>query len=399
VRCVVTHTQGNQRPYTESPVLQGVVTQSLGGSVMASHSQAISVEIVGRSDGTPGQTFPLANPPVLPRRPGETLEVETEETNVFEPWQEVADFALSGEDDRHFTCDGATGRIELGPTIRLPDLTERRHGRVPPQGRALRFTRYRTGGGMAGNVGTNKLVQLKNSLPYVEWVTNPQAAEGGTEAESLEAAVLRAPRILQSSPRAVTARDFERLAMEASPDVARAFCLPATPGSSFSAGSINLVLVPHISTVTGVVPPEELVATRETRMAVQQYLEERRVLNVQLRLLTPTYLAVQVRVEVYAHPHTNRGALQAEAERALYRFVHPTVGGPDGGRWPFNRPLYLSDIYALLQVLPQVEHVGAVQLAQVDDSGSAVVVGDMLAVPENTLLRSATHTVTVKPLR
>lgn len=397
IRCRITETVGRQRPYSASPRILGIDTQSIGGSVMAGHSVVIRNEFLGRSDGTPGQTFTLSSAPVLPRRRGETLEVEGEIAGAFEPWTEACDFSASGPDDPHFTLDSVSGQVGLGPVIRLPSGLEQQHGRTPPQGRALRFTSYRSGGGVIGNVGQGMLTELKTSIPYVMWVRNPLPAVGGTEAETLEAAMLRGPQVLRDSPRAVTAADFERLAREASPDVARARCVYAREADDGLAGSVRLVIVPRMPTTDGPVPLEQLALSDRLRTRVQDYLDERRMITVRMFLGAPTYLPVSVHVEVFAQPRSDRAEVQRAVELALYRFVHPAVGGPDGAGWPFDRPLFHSDIYGLLQRVPNVEHVGAVQLVEIDEDGQAQPVsGDRLAVPPHTLLCSAAHVVTAQ---
>jgi predicted phage baseplate assembly protein len=396
VRCRVTELAPGQRGYTGSPRLLAASVQTIGGSAMAAHCQVVGTEILGRSNGEPGQVFTLSATPVLPRRPAETVEVEGDVPGDFEPWIEVHDFSHSGDGDPHFTLDSATGQIAFGPAIRQPDGVDRQYGRIPRQGAALRFSRYRTGGGSKGNVGERTLTQLKTSIPYVAWVRNPHPAVGGTEGETIEGAMIRGPQLLRSSPRAVTAEDFERLAGEASPDVARARCTYAKEQDDGLAGSVRLVVVPQITTVDRPVPPEQLALSDTVRTAVQDYLDVRRMITVRLVLGPPQYIPVSVRVEVFAKPRVDKDAVRNAAERALYRFIHPTVGGSDGHGWPFERPLFVSDIYGLLQQVPGVEHLGGVQLVQIENTIERAMTGDSVVVPAGTLPCSAPHVVTVR---
>ncbi|MHC5722411.1 MAG: putative baseplate assembly protein, partial [Nostoc sp.] len=89
-------------------------------------------------------------------------------------------------------------------------MIEQQYGAIPPRSAEIMFT-YRTGGGKQGNVQANTLNFLKRAIPYVDRVTNYHAAVNGANAESLERAVLRAPQMLRSHDRAVTASDFEAL--------------------------------------------------------------------------------------------------------------------------------------------------------------------------------------------
>ena len=103
-------------------------------------------------------------------------------------WEPVASFAQSTGGDRHFVLDPVRGEVRFGPAIRQPDGGWRQFGAVPPAGSALRFTRYRHGGGRAGNVAAGALTTLVSSLPGVASVTNPRSAAGGADGESLESA-------------------------------------------------------------------------------------------------------------------------------------------------------------------------------------------------------------------
>jgi hypothetical protein len=89
----------------------------------------------------------LQHSPVLTLGPGETLEVEElrDGEPVFVPWKQVEDFSHSSRFDRHFMLDTATGTVLSGPSVRQPDGTVIQYGRVPENGRRLRFSRYRYG--------------------------------------------------------------------------------------------------------------------------------------------------------------------------------------------------------------------------------------------------------------
>jgi len=172
--------------------------------------------------------------------------------------------------------------------------------------------------------------------------------------------------------------------------------MPVSPTTGWPAASASSS-VPRMSTTDAVVPPEQLALGDATRTAVQNYLDERRMITVRLVLGPPAYLPVSVRVEVYARPRTNKGQTQAAVEKALYRFIHPTVGGPEGNGWPFERALFHSDIYGLLQGVTNVEHLGSVEFVSFDADGAEHPVGgDTLALPANTLPCSAQHQVTMK---
>ena len=72
-----------------------------------------------------------------------------------------------------------------------------------------------------GNVAAGAISVLKSSIPYVASVENRRAARGGVDGEDIENAKVRGPIRLRTRGRAVTAEDYEYLAREAAPEVAR----------------------------------------------------------------------------------------------------------------------------------------------------------------------------------
>jgi predicted phage baseplate assembly protein len=223
LRCRLIKPRLDQPVYASSPRITGVQVDSVGGLVPARHASRVDREVLGTSDGSPGQTFQISRSPVLPRRAGETLEVESD-SGEYEPWTEVLDFGASGEGDPHYTLEDVSGTVTLGPLIRSPNGRDQQYGRVPLAGRAVRFSRYWSGGGLVGNVGAHTITVLKTAMPYVAWCTNYTQALGGLESEDIEHVKMRGPRTLRTRERAVTPEDYEMLALQASPAVARARC-------------------------------------------------------------------------------------------------------------------------------------------------------------------------------
>jgi predicted phage baseplate assembly protein len=277
--------------------------------------------------------------------------------------------------------------------MREPDGSGRYYGAVPPRGSQIRMSRYRSGGGAHGNVDRSKLTVLKSTVPYIDRVSNRVRAMGGRDAESLEHAKLRAPRSLRTRDRAVTAEDFEVLALEASPGVARARCLqPRAIGAVGPAvGTVQLLLVPEIAPREGRILPEQLVLSQETQQEVEQYLDERRMLATALILGQPQYLFVRVEARIKARREADPDAIQREVVAHLYRFLNPLAGGTERNGWPFGRDLYISEVYAILQGIADVEYIEQVNLL-LEGSKEAQV---RIAVPPNALIASAEHLLVV----
>lgn len=182
-------------------------------------------EILGLSEGVPGQRFNVKHRPVVPT--GQPVTVEVAAGDGWQEWTCVSSFGESGPDDRDFLLDPVPGEIIFGPGVREPDGLLRQYGAVPPKGAAIRVPLYRNGGGRKGNVARGAISVLKSSIPYVARVENRRPATGGVDAEEVDAAKVRGRILLRTHNRAVTAEDYEQPAKEAAPDVARVRCLPA----------------------------------------------------------------------------------------------------------------------------------------------------------------------------
>lgn len=397
LRCVLTAPQSHQPAYIRSPRVTGLAVRSIGGTIPASQSLLIRSEQLGLSNCKPGQSFKLQSSPVLARREGEYIEV-TPPIGLPQIWQEVTDFADSGPEDLHYTIDSLTGTVQFGPLMREPEalkvqmplgdrfeasrsgetflddelqqkLLQHQYGAVPPRGSVITMVAYRIGGGKKGNVQAGMLQFLKSAIPYVASVTNHYPACNGADAESLEQAVVRTPRILRTRDRAVTAEDFEVLTQQAGAGaIARVKYLSAS--ASQSAGRVSLLVVPQANTDTisqGLgIPPERFALTSRLQQQVLNYLDERRLLGVQVQLQVPEYVGVAVQAEVALEPAYNNPTAQREILNqlhvALYRYLNPLSGGPQGSGWPFGRPVRTQEIMTLLQKTVGVRYLENVLL-------------------------------------
>ena len=395
VRCRVVEPGPEQPTYTASPKLRVLSCYTIGGTVPATHASVVLNEEIGRSSGKPSQVFKVAQPPMLPLEAGEAIEVEVAEG--WERWDPVPDFSASGADSRHFTCDPISGEIRFGPAIRQPDGMTRQYGAIPPKGGRIRIARYRTGGGTVGNVGPRTLTVPKSSIPFVAGVINREAAFGGRDAESLDHAKMRGPRQLRTRDRAVTAEDFEILALEASSSVARAKCVQPRPDRDDPPpGTMRLFLVP---TLEGVEQPtaRQLEVAKPLAEAVQKYLDERRLLGTALEIATPPYTWVSVQVQIKVRERLEANTVRERVEAALYRFLHPLQGGKEETGWPFGRPLYIADVYQVVHGIPGVDSISEAKIFPIDiRTGKIGESMPLIAVPEGGLVASYRHLVVVQ---
>jgi predicted phage baseplate assembly protein len=140
----------------------------------------------------------------------------------------VEDFFDSKPDSRYYVVERATGEVVFGDGV---------CGMIPSIGRDNIKATYQVGGGRSGNVGASEIVALKTSIPFVGGVTNPEAAEGGSDTEHRDAVFERGSHLIKHRNRAVTEEDFERLARAASGYIARTKCY-------IKDGTLKIIVIP-----------------------------------------------------------------------------------------------------------------------------------------------------------
>jgi hypothetical protein len=347
------------------------VARLLTNVVAARHQTTVRGEILGSSDASPMQQVELLRGPLLEGEaiwikerqapPGGELEElgegavrPTDEAGseaCWVRWKRVESFYGSGPRSRHYTIDYTSGRITFG---------EGRRGMIPPEGQNNLIADYRVGGGAAGNVNPHTLTSLTESIAYIDGVTNPLAASGGADRETVVEAKERAPYTIKSRDRAVTSEDFEMLALRASTSLARAKCI-ADPAAR---GSVTLVCVPKSETGPRDLA-RRLVPSNEVLRHVSRYLDERRLVGTMLRVKKPRYRDLSVVVTLIRRTLGTSDRLRREIEATLRRYLHPLVGGRDGRGWDFGRGVVKTE---LIQVVEEVQGVEGVDtLAMFDE--------------------------------
>lgn len=394
LRCRVLRAERGQPAYIESPRIARLAAATLGATAPAVNAEIVHGEILGVSQGVPGQRFRLRRRPVVPAGEPPVLEVSSEEG--WEPWEAVETFAGGSEARKIFGLDAIAGEVVLAPAVREPNGTLRAFGAIPPNGATLRLRSYRTGGGLKGNVGPNTITVLKSSIPFVSRVQNRAAATGGVDAEDLASAKIRGPLELVSRDRAVTLADYEHLTRQAAPEIARVRCL--TAGAGADAGSVRLLVVPDIPpTDSGSLPYEDIVPDDEVLAAIAAYLEPRRCIGARVSVEPPTYQGITVVARVRARQLVAADTLSRACQEALYRYLNPVTGGPDGDGWPFGRTVQRGEIYSVLQRVPGTDFVEEIKLFPADPAtGEREPATERVELNDDSLVFSYEHQIRVE---
>lgn len=292
---------------------------------------AVTGEVIGSSDGSPGQRYALARSPFVDG----TLIVDVDDGSGLRAWQQVDTLLNSAAGDTHYIVQ----RDEKD--VAWVEFGDNQYGLIPRRGHDNLRAEYRIGGGLKGNVSAFTIVDPVTAIGSLALVFNEQPATGGTDAEALAEAVRRAPKLFRAMDRAVTARDYEEHAMQFGVGKARA-----------RTGSWNRIEL-FVAPVGGGQPSDTL------KEDLRNYFEDKRIMTALLDVRDPDYINVFVEgtLEVEAYYFSKQVQQQTEnAISALLAFEAVR----------FQDKLYLSKLYEAIEAIEGVKGVNVTRFARSD---------------------------------
>lgn len=322
---------------------------------------------------------------------------------VWREWRPTRDFARHGPADPVLMVDRVANCLRFGDglTARLPVL------RAGPGPKAE--LHYLAGGGDVGNVGSN--LSWIAMRPAVAEATNPVPARGGRETETASEARDRVSASLYEPFRAVTAVDYEKLAMGARGiAVARAHAAsgvhPSFPCVSVP-GAITVFIVPEVPRQEGWQDADHAVKAPlpdpGMLTLVARLLDERRLLTTEVFVRAPVYREVEVTATLAGQP-LNPSELTRRLREGLTTYFDALTGGSEGTGWPFGQPVRPSEVAHVLQQLvgeeAQLTHVGLRLFdAKKVDAPFESCVDVAIGAHELIVLRTLNLTLQPSPLR
>ena len=295
----------------------------------------IAEEILGTSPGTPNQQYELAHEKMILRSLGQGQTVNrdiiltTELGQTRGEWTLRESLAFSREGQKDFTIeidedDQAT--IFFGDGVL---------GAIPAPGSLIKVS-YRVGGGSQGNVAPDTIQTIIDAPQLAllgAQVTNPGAATGGAERESIAHAVSHAPQVFRSLKRAVTAQDYEALALDF-----KGVGKVLAEGTSWNV--VTLFVAPAGGGQVSDVLEANLLAYFEDKRPISTIIEIEDVDYV------PIYVTAQIGVKSYYSSEEVQEDVQ-QAVRTLLAFEHVR----------FQQTVYLSKFYEAIEAIEGVAFV------------------------------------------
>jgi len=215
---------------------------------------------------------------------------------------------------------------------------------------------------------------------------------------SLDVATRQTILGLRDRYRAVTAADYEWLALTAWPQSTQAAQLPGggllarvhcVPRYNLAAtdpvvrhaeapGHLSLVVVPAAGSGQG----ETGQSQTALLAALWQFFDERRTLTTRHHVVGPGYLPVEISANLALPDDAPPQQALAAARQALLAWFDPLTGGANQQGWPFGRAVYTSEASAVLERVSLVSYVEDVQVTAPGAADRMRPDGVMLAADE-----------------
>lgn len=326
--------------YTGDNPLSINVSNTKTFRIPVEEGRLIANERLGASDGTPNQRFRLGHTGLILRSfSGEKKSISTEIDLVVRSAQEVQNWnlcetlAFSREKQHDYCIDIDENDVA---TIVFGDNS---FGAIPGNGYEI-FATYRVGGGTKGNVAAKTITSIIDApkLALVgATVTNEKPATGGADRETLEHAVMHAPAVFRSLKRAVTAEDYEALALNYKG-------VGKVRAKAGNWNTVNLFVAPE----GGGSPSDVLQAD------LLSYFEDKRPVSTIIEVQKPEYRKIYISATL----NVDRSYIQEDVKEKVIATVAEMLAFANVD---FAQPLYLSRFYDAIQ---DIEGVKSVSISQ-----------------------------------
>jgi len=349
IRCVLLDGR-----FENAPRVQNILTNTIQAIQIKKNSAPFDKKGTGLSH----QTITLAHQPVLKIN-------ELKVNNKI--WLEADALELHNHHQKIYTIDKTTGVIQFGDNV---------HG-MPLPYQATVDVAYESSYGIKGNI-TPYAQWSSETLPTGVQIKNHFSAQGGKEPQSIDEAFIAFQKELQTPSQAVTAGDFEYLALH-------------TPNLRVARAKAHAIPDENLVKVT-VIPfslQDKPYPTKNFLKTVCRYLEKQRLITTQIEVIPPHYVLVSITVEIKLKGGFKEDAAKRSIEQCISTFLHPLTGWKDGKGWPFGQDVYRSDIYSLLE-----EHraVDCVNYLDIQAEGKQNSEGS-ITLNENELTLSHQHKI------
>ena len=232
--------------------------------------------------------------------------------------------------------------------------------------------------------------------PFVKSIEQPYTSVHGKGNENDKAFYTRVSERLRHKKRALTAWDYERLALERFPSLYKAKCYHhASLQQGDTPGSILLIIIPNLQNNPAINPLQPM-ASLGLQEQVKTFLQELAQPQTRIEVRNPIFEIVCVEFLVKFREGYNNGYYEKQLQDELRKFLSPWAYSESkdinlGGR------IYKSSLLNFVEERPYVDYATFFKMDHVDTEGNIRVnVEEAEAMsPISVLTSAAMHNITV----
>jgi hypothetical protein len=231
--------------------------------------------------------------------------------------------------------------------------------------------RYLTGGGVESNVQSNDLTNLIGSIQFLNSnlnsttantifnslaVTNPEAADGGGDGDTIEELRQNTSANFATQLRNVTQDDYlvRSLSMPARYGVISKAYIEPTKAISLSAGESNSVLDLYVLSYDST--NKLITASTALKQNLTTYLSQYRMVNDAVSIKDAFIINIGVNFDIIVLPEYNSNQVLFDCIEALKTYFRID-------NWQINQPIILRELYILLDKIVGVQTVKNIEIS------------------------------------
>jgi hypothetical protein len=241
---------------------------------------------------------------------------------------------------------------------------------IAPSNTTLTF-RYLTGGGVTSNVDSNTLTRLNGTVNFLNpnlsntalansifgslAITNPTAASGGGDGDSIEEIRQNSSANFASQQRNVTQDDYlvRALSMPAKyGEVAKAYIEPTKIQNLFPGESPGIL---DLYVLTYDINKKLTTASRALKQNLVTYLSQYRMVNDSVNIKNAFIINIGVNFDIIVLPNFNNNIVLTNCITTLKNYFNIN-------NWQINQPIIIRDLYILLDRIEGVQTVKNIEI-------------------------------------
>lgn len=247
------------------------------------------------------------------------------------------------------------------------------------------------------------ITKLDEPVPEIKSAGQPFASFGGKVKEEGNDYYRRVSERLRHKGRAITMWDYERLVLENYPSIYKVKCISHTLDEvgnnscylELAPGNVCVIVVSNLRNKNQVdlLKPSTGINTRKE---IKEFLEKRASKFARIKVIDPSYQAIQVKSNVYYLPEyqKDKGYYDKLLVEDIKKFLSPWAYD-EGADIVFGGKIHASYIINFIEERSYVDYLTDFTMYMIDDDGNALAAAEELAAAnsKSILVSADTHLI------